>query len=142
MLCCAHDAPRVANAWRSRFDRSGGVAGRAGSRCFSFAADRRLASSEDYERLLREGRRESFPGFTFFHARRDHGPPRLGILVSRRHAKRATDRNALKRCIREAFRLEQRHLGAIDVLVRPAYGTKPGAAMIARLRPLFAKLAQ
>ncbi|TAN52754.1 MAG: ribonuclease P protein component [Betaproteobacteria bacterium] len=103
-------------------------------------ADRRLVRSEDFERLLREGRRDSFSGFTFFHAPRTQGPPRLGILISRKHAAKATDRNFIKRCIREAFRLEQEALGALDVLVRPGFGVKPGAAMIARLRPLFSKL--
>ena len=116
--------------------------GRAKTARFGLGPSRRLGRSADLERLLREGRREGFSGFTFFHARRALGPPRLGILVSRKHAAKATERNFIKRCIREAFRLEQEGLGALDVLVRPAYGFKPGAAMIARLRPLFAKLAQ
>ncbi len=49
-------------------------------------------------------------------------------------------RNRIKRCIREAFRLEQAGLGALDVLVRPPYGAKPGAAMVGRLRELFTEL--
>ena len=108
---------------------------------FGLGADRRLAESSDFERLLREGRRASFAGFTFFHARRALGPPRLGILVTRKHAREATQRNYLKRCIREAFRLEQHALGALDILVRPAYGSKPGPAMIAQLRSLLSRLA-
>ena len=116
--------------------------GRAKPARFGLGADRRLGRSADFERLLQEGRRESFSGFTFFHARRTLGPPRLGILVSRKHAARATERNAIKRCIREAFRLEQEGLGALDVLVRPAYGCRPGAVMILCLRPLFARLAR
>ncbi len=71
---------------------------------------------------------------------RDDGPPRLGMLVSRKHSPRATVRNRIKRCIREAFRLEQKKLGAIDVLVRPPYGAKPGVEMIERLRELFSRL--
>jgi len=118
------------------------VHGRAKPARFGLGADRRLGRSADFERLLREGRRESFPGFTFFHTRRTFGPARLGILVSRKHATKASDRNYLKRCIREAFRMEQEALGPIDVLVRPAYGTKPGASMIARLRPLLLRLAR
>ena len=49
-------------------------------------------------------------------------------------------RNRIKRCIREAFRLEQERLGPIDVLVRPPYGVKPSAQMVVRLRELFARL--
>ena len=109
---------------------------------FGLGTDRRLVRSADFERLLREGRRQSLSGFTFFYLRRTLGPPRLGILVTRKHAPEATARNYLKRCIREAFRLEQHAMGALDVLVRPAFGSKPGAEMIARLRPLFARLAR
>jgi ribonuclease P protein component len=73
-------------------------------------------------------------------AQRDTGGPRLGMLVSRKHAAAAVERNRLKRCIREAFRLEQEKLGAIDVLVRPPYGAKASAGMILRLRALLGRL--
>jgi ribonuclease P protein component len=72
--------------------------------------------------------------------RREAGTARLGLLVSRRHAARAVERNRIKRCIREAFRLEQQNLGALDVLVRPPYGIKPSPEMISRLRRLFGSL--
>jgi ribonuclease P protein component len=62
------------------------------------------------------------------------------MLISRRHAARAVERNRIKRCIREAFRQEQEKLGALDVLVRPPYGIKPSAQMIVRLRQLFGGL--
>lgn len=62
------------------------------------------------------------------------------MLISRRHSSRAVVRNRLKRCIREAFRLEQERLGALDVLVRPPYGAKPSPEMIQRLRVVFSKL--
>lgn len=49
-------------------------------------------------------------------------------------------RNRIKRCIREAFRLEQAGLGALDVLVRPPFGARPGVAMLHQLRGLFSEL--
>jgi ribonuclease P protein component len=79
-------------------------------------------------------------GYTFYVARREAGAARLGMLVSRKHASRAVERNGIKRCIREAFRLEQERLGALDVLVRPPYGVKASAEMISRLRRLFGAL--
>jgi len=66
--------------------------------------------------------------------------PRLGILISRKHARKATVRNGIKRCIREAFRLEQEKLGGIDLLVRPPFGARPGAPMLAKLMVLMAGL--
>lgn len=107
---------------------------------FGFGAEKRLASKADFERLLREGARRNRSGYTFFTSARAEGPPRLGILISRKHAARATVRNRIKRCIREAFRLQQAELGAIDVLVRPPFGARPGVAMLGRLRALFAEL--
>ena len=107
---------------------------------FGLGAERRLTRRADFERLLREGVRRSQSGYTFYVARRAQGAPRLGILISRQHSARATVRNRIKRCIREAFRLEQEKLGALDVLVRPPYGATPGAAMLVRLRELFAEI--
>lgn len=92
--------------------------------------------------MLRHGARRSLEGFTFYLGTRDAGPPRLGMLVTRKHAARATDRNRLKRCIREAFRLEQERLGALDVLVRPPYGARGDARLLAGLRGALAKLAR
>lgn len=110
---------------------------------FGFGRTRRLVRRVDFERLLRDGRRQTVAGFTFYIGKRpEGGPPRLGILISRRHSALATVRNRIKRCIREAFRLEQARLGAIDVLVRPPYGCSPGSAMIEKLRAMFSRLGQ
>jgi ribonuclease P protein component len=92
--------------------------------------------------LLRGGARASRGGFTFYYERRAEGAPRLGILISRRHAAAASARNRIKRCIREAFRLEQQSLGPLDVLVRPPYGVKGSPGMIGALRRLLAELAR
>ena len=89
---------------------------------------------------MRQGARRSLEGYTFYLARRETGSARLGMLVSRRHARRAVERNRIKRCIREAFRLEHEALGALDLLVRPPYGIKPSPQMISRLRKLFGSL--
>jgi len=107
---------------------------------FGLGAEKRLATKADFERLLREGARRSRSGYTFFTSARAKGPPRLGILITRKHAARATVRNRLKRCIREAFRLEQERLGPLDLLVRPPLGASPAATTVARMRGLFARL--
>jgi len=105
--------------------------------------ERRIRGRAAFEPLLRAGKRSSSRGFVFILAPRDSGPPRLGILISRKHSAKATVRNHIKRCIREAFRLEQAALGplgAVDLLVRPPYGARPGPAMIVLLRGLLAGL--
>lgn len=79
-------------------------------------------------------------GYTFYVEQRDSGGPRLGLLVTRQHAARASVRNRIKRCVREAFRLEQAALGPLDVLVRPPYHVEPCSRMISQLRELFRAL--
>lgn len=112
----------------------------AGGKRFGLGAGRRLTQKAQFERLLREGRRKKLAGYTFYLESRGAGGPRLGLLVTRQHASRASERNRIKRCVREAFRLEQAGLGALDVLVRPPYGIKPSPDMILRLRSILATL--
>ena len=109
---------------------------------FGLGPTKRLASKAAFECLLRDGARRSRSGYTFFVSQRAEGPPRLGILISRKHSAKATVRNRIKRCIREAFRLEQASLGALDILVRPPYGVRPDARMLARLRELLSELSK
>lgn len=117
------------------------VPGSGAARKAGFGKDKRIRSSAEFEALLRGGTRRSLAGFTFFFARRAAGPARLGILISRKHAARASDRNRIKRCIREAFRQQQQELGSMDLLVRPPYGLKPSTATVGLLRAGLDKLA-
>tara|TARA_R110000772_G_scaffold26389_11_gene68090 strand:+ start:7038 stop:7448 length:411 start_codon:yes stop_codon:yes gene_type:complete len=50
------------------------------------------------------------------------GPPRLGIIVAKKHIKTAVQRNRLKRIIRESFRLRQAEFGTIDLVVLARHG--------------------
>lgn len=107
---------------------------------FALDAQRRLRRKAQFERLLRSGERRTIDGYTFFFVRRPAGRPRLGILISRKHAARAVDRNRIKRCIREAFRLEQRNLGPIDLLVRPPYAVRASDEIVRALREHLCRL--
>ena len=48
----------------------------------------------------------------------DLSTARLGLIMAKRHAKLATTRNALKRVIREAFRLHRLELPVADYVFR------------------------
>ena len=54
-------------------------------------------------------------------ARSDAGPARLGMVIGKKHARRASDRNRLRRMLRERFR--RMTLPAVDVIVlaRPIF---------------------
>ncbi|WP_411359717.1 ribonuclease P protein component [Pseudidiomarina salilacus] len=45
----------------------------------------------------------------------DH--PRIGVTISKKRAKRAVDRNRIKRKIRENFRLKQHKIPPFDIIV-------------------------
>lgn len=107
---------------------------------FGLGAPLRITLRRDFERLLRQGVRRNASGYGFYLGRREQGPARLGILISLRHSPKAVRRNAIKRSVREAFRLERARLGPIDILVRPPYDAAPGRDMIACLRQLLAKI--
>lgn len=79
-------------------------------------------------------------GFVFYYQRRAAGPARLGILISRKHAAAAVHRNGIKRCIREAFRMEQEAVGPVDLLVRPPYGVRASPDLLQTLRELLRRL--
>jgi ribonuclease P protein component len=150
----ARSAPRISRAQphgrrtqsaaqspRSRSPASRAVVGvTAAQKRFGLDARRRLRRKVQFERLLRKGERRSAAGYTFYFERRPAGVPRLGILISRKHAARASDRNRIKRCIREAFRLEQQHLGPIDLLVRPPYSWRASRDAVPDLRTLLCGL--
>jgi ribonuclease P protein component len=111
----------------------------AAKKRFGLDGSRRLGRKLEFERLLRGGTRRSVGGYVFYYQGRVAGPSRLGILISRKHAAAAVDRNRIKRCIREAFRLEQESI-RFDVLVRPPYGVRGSPAMMARVRELLRTL--
>lgn len=137
-----HGERAVARVWLS--EGAGycypGVAGTGAAHKEGFSRDKRIRTSAEFEALMRGGMRRSLAGFTFFFSRRPEGHARLGILISKKHAARATDRNRIKRCIREAFRQSQTGLGSMDLLVRPPYGLKPSAETVARLRSCLERL--
>ena len=112
----------------------------AADKRFGLGAARRLTQKAQFETLLRQGARRTLDGYTIYVAQRDSGTARLGMLVSRKHSARAVVRNGIKRCIREAFRLERERLGPLDILVRPPYGARPSAEMILQLRDVLARL--
>lgn len=46
-----------------------------------------------------------------------HSCSRLGLAIARKHARRAVDRNRIKRIVRESFRLSSATLPACDLVV-------------------------
>jgi len=72
----------------------------------------------------------------------DTAAARLGLIVSKRTARRAVERNRLKRLIRESFRRHRYCIGARDVIVtarREAFGLA-GPLLLTELETLWRRL--
>jgi len=83
----------------------------------------RLTQGRDFNRVFQNASRVSDRYFTvLFRPNGGHGA-RLGMAVSRRKAPKATDRNRIKRIIRETFRHRRAEIGSNDIIVIP----KPAA---------------
>jgi ribonuclease P protein component len=110
--------------------------------CESFPRAARLVDSRDFRRVFRRGRRLGDPWFTMVVASNGGTCARLGLAISRKAARRATDRNRIKRLIRETFRRRKAALGGRDIvlLARPAARDVSKARLSADLDALFQTL--
>ena len=88
-----------------------------------FTPEQRLHTAAEFGRVFAEPARSTDRFFTILGRPGGRAVARLGLTISRRAAKRAVDRNRLKRLARESFRL-QRKLPPWDFVVL----AKPGAA--------------
>lgn len=89
--------------------------GRARAR---FPLARRRLRQADFARVYRLGRRAQGAGFTVVLVENGLPVARLGLSVSKKHARRAVDRNRSRRILREAFRLALAELPAgLDVVL-------------------------
>ncbi len=90
---------------------------RPGSR-FSFRRNRRMTEQHQFERVLREPDSvfRAFP-VRILSKQNDSDHSRLGLIVPKRNCKLSTQRNLVKRTIREWFRLRVDPIEPIDMVV-------------------------
>jgi len=104
----------------------------------------RLRRKSDFDAAYARGRRLGNGFFTVTVTGNDLGAPRLGLAVAVRAAGGAVARNRLRRIIRESFRLHQRALPALDLIVgvRPQARAAPPSELRASLATLWGKVAE
>jgi ribonuclease P protein component len=101
--------PRVGLVWLHRFLME--------SNGRSFPRTARLTTSDQYQRVFAESTRVSNKAITLLACANEEGFPRLGLAISKKCARRAVQRNRIKRLVRESFRMRQKELPAIDIVV-------------------------
>jgi len=104
----------------------------------------RLRRKSDFGAAYARGRRLNDGFFTVIATANEFGAPRLGLAVAVRAAGGAVARNRLRRIIRESFRLNQRSLPALDLVVsvRPKAREVPARTLHESLAALWRKIAE
>jgi ribonuclease P protein component len=82
-----------------------------------FPRSARLLSAGDYGTVFKRNQRFGDRYWTLLVHRSNDSPARLGLAIAKKRAKRAVDRNKLKRIAREAFRIKRLQLYGVDLVV-------------------------
>ncbi|MEL7185850.1 MAG: ribonuclease P protein component [Pseudomonadota bacterium] len=82
-----------------------------------FTKSNRLLDAAAYGRVFEKATRSRDKLFTVLCRPNNDAVARLGLAISKKHCRRATARNRLKRLIRESFRHHQDELGGLDIVV-------------------------
>lgn len=82
-----------------------------------FREDNRLLKAAAFGRVFQKATRSKDKLFTVLCRENKDGTARLGLAISKKHCRRATGRNRIKRIIRESFRQHQAMLAGLDIVV-------------------------
>ncbi len=106
---------------------------------FRFQRESRVAAQHEFNEVFSRASRSSDAHFTVLACANARENARLGLAISRKAARRATDRNRLKRHAREVFRHLRADLGGLDLVVmaRPAAASASGAELRSSLERLY-----
>ncbi len=107
-----------------------------------FPRSARLLTAGDYSQVFKQNKRYSDNFWTILVRREDSRPTRLGLAIAKKRAKRAVDRNKLKRVVREAFRYQQSTLAGLEMVVmnRDAATKASTAELRVSIDALFVKM--
>ncbi len=83
---------------------------------FRFGRSQKLLTADHYKHVFSKSHRFGNKSFTVLARENSLGHPRLGLAISKKSAKRAVDRNRIKRIFRESFRLHQHKLPNVDII--------------------------
>jgi ribonuclease P protein component len=95
----------------------------------AFNREARLLEAAAFARVFKKNRRLSNHCWTILaHRLATPSPAKLGLAIAKKRAKRAVDRNRMKRIARESFRLQRDALYGFDVVVMNRDGATSASA--------------
>lgn len=103
---------------------------------FRYTKEQRLLNAADFTNVFNDAPiRAAHPSFLILARKNTHKSARLGLVIAKKHVKRAVGRNLIKRTARESFRLQQHKLTQIDAIVLARRGADTLSAT--ELRKIF-----
>tara|TARA_B100001059_G_C17820431_1_gene577902 strand:+ start:1589 stop:1966 length:378 start_codon:yes stop_codon:yes gene_type:complete len=84
---------------------------------FRFDRSRKLLDSESFRRVFKKSTRSRDNFFTVLAHNKKKTISKLGMAISKKNCRYATNRNRIKRVVREAFRHNQVYLTGLDLVV-------------------------
>jgi ribonuclease P protein component len=94
------------------------------SSSYRFTTRNRLLDARAFARVFDKATRSGDALFTVLCRDNEQQPARLGLAIAKKHCKKATSRNRIKRIIRESFRQHSTGLAGLDIVVL----NRPGSA--------------
>ncbi len=101
-----------------------------------FTRDQRLLDKAAFQQVFGNGRASRDRNFTVLFCENGLEHARLGLAIAKRRVRRASQRNRLKRLVRESFRLAGNDLPAVDLVIMAGAGAES-----ADNKTIFASLA-
>ncbi len=105
--------------------------GLTSSNSLRFQKTNRLLNAAAFGRVFKKATRSRDKLFTVLSRANTDNATRLGLAISKKHCRKATGRNRIKRMIRESFRHNQAELAGLDIIVinQPAASLADKSAM-------------
>lgn len=108
-----------------------------------FGKDKRLLNSKEFKRVFDTPiKKIHSKNLLLFVSQNEKNHARLGLAITKKKLKNATDRNRLKRLTREVFRHHQSQIAPLDVvlIVKTTFDKK--IDILGELQDIFDKLTQ
>ncbi len=83
-----------------------------------FTKKAKLIKTDEFSSVFNFRKRISVRFLAVHYQPNDIGHARLGLVVAKKVAKRAVDRNYMRRVLREFFRIQQHEINHVDLVVR------------------------
>jgi ribonuclease P protein component len=110
----------------------------------NFGRELRLLAPSQFDNVFQQPFRVASPLFTILAKPNQLTQPRIGLTIAKKRVKLAVQRNRIKRCVRDSFRLHQHQLPGVDLvlMVKGDISNTPNSELLKQLERLWSKIAR